>query len=52
MHDIIAELLSTVCNDVMIEPPRQPVSEEILTPGSANQQDDTRADIHVCGFGG
>jgi len=47
LRDITAELLSTVCNDVAIEPPLQPLSGEVLTPGSGNQQDDARADIHA-----
>ena len=42
--DITADLLSTVCNDVAIEPP--------LTPRSPNLQDDARADIHACGLWG
>jgi len=43
---------ATVCNDVAIEPPLQPLSGEVLTPGSANRQDDARADIHARGFWG
>ena len=30
----------------------QLLSGEVLTPGSANQQDDTRADIRACEFWG
>jgi len=52
LHDITAELLSTVYNDVAIEPPLQPLSGEVFTPGSANQQDDAKDDIHACGFWG
>ena len=37
LRDITAELLSTMCNDVAIEPPLQPLSGEILTPGTANR---------------
>jgi len=36
LHDITAELLSTVCNDVAIESPLHPLSGEVLTSGSAN----------------
>ena len=50
--DITAELLSKVCNDIAIEPPLQSLSGEVITPQSANQQDDARANIHAHGFGG
>ena len=50
--DITAELLSKVCNDVAIEPPLQSLSGEVITPQSANRQDDARADIHIRGFRG
>jgi len=52
LRDITAELLSNVCNDFAIGPPLQPLSGEVLTPGSANQQDEARADIHARGFWG
>ena len=52
LHDITAQLLSKVCNDVSIEPPLQPLSGEKLTPRTANQQDDAKADIHAHGFWG
>jgi len=52
LRDITAQLLSKVCNNVSIEPPLQPLSGERLTPQTANQQDDTRADIHARGFWG
>jgi len=52
LRDITAQLLSKVCNDVSIEPPLQPLSGERLTPQTANQQDDARADIHARGFWG
>ena len=41
-----------VCNDVAIEPSLQSLSGEVITPQSANQQDDARADIHARGFWG
>ena len=49
--DITADLLSNVCNDFAIEPPLC-ISGEVLTPASANRQDDARADIHARGFWG
>jgi len=52
LRDVTAELFSTVCNNVAIEPPLQPLSGESLIPMSANCQDDARADIHVSGFCG
>ena len=52
LRDVTAELLSTVCNNVAIEPPLQPLSGESLIPLSANRQDDARADIHASGFWG
>ena len=52
LRDITAELLPKVCNDVAIEPPLQSLSGEVITPQSANQQDDARADIHAHGFWG
>ena len=42
LRDIAAELLSKVCNDVAIEPPLQSLSGEVITPQSANRQDDAR----------
>ena len=50
LHDITAELLSKVCNDVAIEPPLQSLSGEVITPQSAIEQDDARANIHAHGF--
>ena len=47
--DITAEMLSKVCCDVDIEPPLQSLSGEVITPRSANRQDDARADIHARG---
>ena len=52
LRDITAELLSTVCNNVTIHPPLQPLSGEFLTPGSANRQDDARVYIQAHGFYG
>ena len=52
LRNVTAELLSTVCNNVAIEPPLQPLSGESLIPMSANRQDDARADIHASGFWG
>ena len=52
LRDITAELLSKVCCDIAIEPPLQPLSGEVITPRSANRQNDARADIHAHGFWG
>ena len=52
LRDITAGLLSRVCSDVATEPPLQPLSGEVITPKSANRQDDARADIHARGFWG
>ena len=52
LRDITAELLSKVCNEVAIEPHLQSLSGEVITPQSANRQDDARADIHARGFWG
>ena len=52
LRDIMADLLSRVCSDVATEPPLQPLSGEVITPKSANRQDDARADIHARGSGG
>ena len=52
LRDITAGLLSRVCSDVATEPPLQILSGEVITPKSANRQDDARADIHARGFWG
>ena len=52
LRDITVQLLSKICNDVSIEPPLQPLSGERLTPWTANQQYDAKADIHAHGFWG
>jgi len=50
LRDITADLLSKVCSDVVIEPPLQPLSGEVIYPKSANWKDDARADVCACGF--
>ena len=52
LRDITAGLFSRVCSDVATMPPLQPLSGEVITPKSVNQQDDARADIHARGFWG
>ena len=52
LHDTTAEMLFKVCCDVAVEPPLQSLSGEVITPRSANRQDDARADIHARGFWG
>ena len=49
LRDLEAELLSTVCNDVEVEPVLQKVTGEILND-SANKAPDARLDIHARGF--
>ena len=49
-RDITVGVLSKVCSDVAIEPPLQPLSGIVITPKTANQQDDPRADIYAHGF--
>ena len=52
LQDITAEFLSKVCSEVAIEPPLQPLSGEIITPKTANRQDDARYDIYARGIWG
>ena len=52
LRDLTAGWLQEVCHDVTIEPPLQPLTGESITPGSANCNDDARADIHARGFWG
>jgi len=46
----ISGATNQVYNDASIKPLLQPLSGERLTPRTANQQDDARADIHARGF--
>jgi len=50
--DLTATWLQEACHDVLIEPPLQPLSSEVITPATANRCDDARADIHARGFWG
>ena len=52
LRDITAKLLSTVCNDVAIELPLQPLSGENLNPVLAKKTRLARADIRAHGFWG
>ena len=49
IRDFEANLLSKICNDVEIEPPLQPVTNEQLPTGSI-QGDDARLDVRARGF--
>ena len=49
LRDLEADLLSTVCNDVEIEPVLLEVRGEILNAGS-NRSQDARLDVHARGF--
>ena len=48
--DLTANLLSEVCNNVVIEPHLQPLSGETLQYKTANRDDNTRLDIAANGF--
>ena len=50
--DLTANLLSEVCNNVVIEPHLQPLSGETLQYKTANRDDNTRLDIAANGFWG
>ena len=52
MRDLTANLLSEVCNNVVIEPHLQPLSGETLQYKTANRDDNTRLDIAADGFWG
>ena len=49
LHDLEAEVLRMVCNDVEVEPVLQEVTGETLNHG-ANKAPDARLDIHARGF--
>ena len=49
IRDLEAALLGTVCKDVLIEPPLQDITGEILNDG-ANKSKDARLDIMARGF--
>lgn len=49
LRDLEAELLSTVCKDVEVEPVLQQITGETLNRG-ANRSPDARLDIHAKGF--
>ena len=49
LHDLEAEMLKMVCNDVQIEPVLQEIDGEVLTLGT-NRAADARIDIHARGF--
>ena len=52
MCDLTANLLSEVCNNVVIEPRFQPLSGETLQYKTANRDDNARLDIAANGFWG
>ena len=52
IRDITAELLTEVCHGVGTEPSLQPITEEQLTPRSANREDGARLDIVAESFWG
>ena len=51
LRDLEAELLSSVCSDVRMEPILQDISGEQLSRGT-NSAPDARLDIHARGFWG
>ena len=52
IRDITAHLITEVCHNVLIEPPLQQLSGEIMSLQSANVQDKARLDIAADGFWG
>ena len=54
LRDFTASVLTEVCNDVLVEPPLQPLSGEelTLTGASANTSEGARLDIAANGFWG
>ena len=50
LRNVIALMLKTVCKDVTIEPPLQPLTGEQLWHGSAIDGDEARLDIRARGF--
>ena len=52
VRDLTANLLSEVCNNVVIEPHLQPLSGETLQYKTANRDDNARLDIAANGFWG
>ena len=50
IRDITAQWLNEVCTDVVKEPSLQPLSGEIISPRTANKQDDARLDIRARRF--
>ena len=52
VHDLTANLLSEVCNNIVIEPHLQPFSGETLQYKTANRDDNARLDIAANGFWG
>ena len=52
IRNITTEWLDCVCHEAVIELPLQSLRGKNVIPGTANRQDDTRADIHARGFWG
>ena len=52
VRDTIGNWMSEVCNEVCIEPPLQPVTNETLRGASAIKEDGARLDIAANGFWG
>jgi len=52
IRDLMAELMSEVCHDVSKEPYLQPLSGELLSLRTCNQDDGARLDIKASGFWG
>ena len=51
IRDLTANLFSEVCNNISIEPHLQPVTDEVFSGASANQQDGARLDMAANGYG-
>ena len=52
VHDLTAQMMSEVCNNVSIEPHLQPLSGEALRFKTANSDSNSRLDIAANGFWG
>ena len=52
VRDLLANLLTEVCNNVAIEPHLQPLSGEVMLSRSASTEDNVRLDIAANGFWG
>jgi hypothetical protein len=50
VRDILANSMRTVLRDVEVEPHLLPLSGEVISPATANRDDEARSDIRAKGF--